>query len=148
MEVIRLDEEPVPKTGRGASPWAFESPRFRFSPRWSRGQDTGPSTRRAGFDSPSRYAMPGGRAERRPAVTRKAGVRSPPWQPSPVGRGGFTDRPRGRRSTARMRARHARDEGSTPFDHTFPDTPTREGGGDMPTTINPKLISWASDIDP
>src|SRR5579864_2267068 len=61
---------------------------------------------------------------------------------------GFTDRSRGRRSTARMRARHARDEGSTPFDHTFPDTPTRQGGGDMPTPINPKLISWASDIDP
>jgi hypothetical protein len=52
-------------------------------PRWSRGQDTGPSTRRPGFDSPSRYShtpMPGGRAARRPAVTRKAGVRAPPWQ--------------------------------------------------------------------
>ena len=27
-----------------------------------------------------RQRMPGGRAERRPAVTRKAGVRAPPWQ--------------------------------------------------------------------
>ncbi len=31
VEVIRLDEEPVSKTGRGpCGPWAFESPRFRF----------------------------------------------------------------------------------------------------------------------
>ena len=29
MEAIRLDQEPVSKTGRRATSWAFESPRFR-----------------------------------------------------------------------------------------------------------------------
>ena len=71
LGAIRPDEEPVPKTGKGVSLWAFESPRSRcfaadpavtwfarrlaHLPRWSRGHDTGPSTRGAGFDSPSRY---------------------------------------------------------------------------------------------
>src|SRR5207237_1916994 len=31
---------------------------------------------------------------------------------------------------------------------TPPSDPERQGGGDMPTNINDKLISWASDIDP
>jgi hypothetical protein len=66
-------------------------------PRWSNGHDTGPSTRRSGFDSPSRcsvapatnvaISVPGSRTARRPAVTRKVGVRAPPWQPPPGGRG-------------------------------------------------------------
>ena len=79
-EAIRPDEEPVPNTGRGRSPWAFESPRFRHvpTPRWSRGQDTGPSTRRPGFDSPSRYShtptqMP---EETKRSRARRAGRRS------------------------------------------------------------------------
>jgi hypothetical protein len=63
---------------------ARPQPLFFHTPRWSRGEDTGPSTRKPGFDSPSRYSrkeqMPGSRAERRPVVTRKAGVRAPPWQ--------------------------------------------------------------------
>src|SRR5947207_14386389 len=80
--------------------------------------------------------MPGSRAERRPAVTRKAGVRAPPWQRIA----------RGRRSTARISVGHAEDAGSNPAGHTsirYRD----KGGGDMPTNINDKLISWASDID-
>ena len=47
-------------------------------PRWSRGQDTGPSTRRPGFDSPSRYShtstqMP---EETKRSRARRAGRRS------------------------------------------------------------------------
>ena len=109
------------------------------------------------FPVATRNAMPGSRAERRPAVTRKAGVRAPPWQhtslakpprsdarewgyfanalpagdESPLQAGWgtpasplssrFTDRlSRGRHPTDRIRARHARDAGSTPADHTHP----------------------------
>src|SRR6476469_4822783 len=49
-----------------------------------------------------------------------------------------------------MPARHAGDEGSSPSDHThhFPNAePERGKGASMPTTINDKLISWASEID-
>src|SRR4051812_44792419 len=60
--------------------------------------------------------MPGSRAERRPAVTRKAGVRAPPWQLI---------------------------HGSNPSNRY-----TEKEGGDMPTNINDKLVSWATDIDP
>ena len=172
-EGIRPDEEPVCYAGTGRQPlWVRVPPlppRKRsgwirslsrkqvgvarplgvrvaplpHSPRWSRGQDTGPSTRRPGFDSPSRYShtpVPGGRAARRPAVTRKAGVRAPPWQrtkfnarwPRSSGawlqttRRGCESLPgvhrniatRGRRPTARMPVRHIGDEGSSPSDHT------------------------------
>ena len=81
VEAIRPDEEPVSKTGRGREALVGASPTASSRmPRWSSGQDAGPSTRRPGFESPSRYSMPGSRAERRPAVTRKAGVRARPWQ--------------------------------------------------------------------
>src|SRR6476620_2538051 len=49
-----------------------------------------------------------------------------------------------------MPVRHAGDEGSSPTGHTHhvpKKTPTRERGRAMPTTINDKLISWASEID-
>ena len=53
-----------------------------------------------------------------------------------------------------MPVRHAGDEGSIPSDHTdmfrsdVRSTQTRDReGGDMPTNINDKLISWASEID-
>jgi hypothetical protein len=114
--------------------------------------------------------LPGSRAARRPAVTRKAGVRSPPWQPPPGGRGsrraaadrdtgvrvprtgervgasvasgarGARDQPAGRpsmsirqvhgsktcgrRSAARISARHAEDAGSSPAGHTAGHTNT------------------------
>ena len=96
-EAIRLDQEPVPKTGGGREALGRSSRPASSTPRWSRGQDTGPSTRRPGFDSPSRcsvapatnvaISVPGSRTARRPAVTRKVGVRAPPWQPPPGGRG-------------------------------------------------------------
>src|SRR5207248_2490239 len=83
VEVIRLDEEPVSKTGRGPrGPWAFESPRFRY-PRRGSPTVTTPGPQPGGRGSTPRRGtqMPGSRAVRRPAVTRKAGVRAPPWQP-------------------------------------------------------------------
>ena len=159
LGVIRPDEEPVPKTGRGESLWAFESPRSRCS-RPSHGSlarsltcRDGPEAKTPGPQPGERGSilrrgtpMPGSRAARRPAVNRKAGVRTPPWQlirceearsfhRSTRGHGvtrckpegysrrrpcfiRFTDHICGRRSTARMRARHARDEGSTSSGHT------------------------------
>ena len=48
-----------------------------------------------------------------------------------------------------MPVRHIGDEGSSPSDHTQqrPTPLTTEKGGEMPTNINDKLISWASEID-
>ena len=46
---------------------------------------------------------------------------------------------------------HAGDEGSSPSGHTHPVpkhwNPTHRKGASMPSTINDKLISWASEID-
>ena len=67
-------------------------------------------------------AMPGGRAARRPVVTRKTGVRAPPWQLSIK-----TATSRGRRPTARTPVRHIGDEGSNPSDHTRAGEVLREG---------------------
>ena len=110
VEAIRLDEEPVPKTGRGREALGRSSrpasstttrrdgrevktpgpqPGERgSSPR--RGTDgvrqhSSASTRRSEAvlgerDSRAESTMPGSRAGRRPVVTRKAGVRAPPWQ--------------------------------------------------------------------
>src|SRR5215210_583327 len=47
----------------------------------------------------------------------------------------------------RIPARHAGDEGSIPSDHTEAQL-HREEVSTMPTTINAKLVSWASDIEP
>src|SRR5262249_19017037 len=44
-----------------------------------------------------------------------------------------------------MRAHHARDAGSIPADHTNQRPEPRRS--DMPTNINDRLVSWASDID-
>ena len=46
-------------------------------PRWSRGQDAGPSTRRPGFESPSRYSMPGSRAAKTSGRYPEGGGSSP-----------------------------------------------------------------------
>ena len=48
-----------------------------------------------------------------------------------------------------MPVRHIGDEGSSPSDHTHevPKQHPTEKGGEMPTNINDKLISWASEID-
>jgi hypothetical protein len=113
-EAIRLDEEPCSKHGTGASPWAFESPRFRgrtarwcgnrvgsaASPETGDGRSTrSPSAHAVIVQGSGRRALnpetgvripvavlpvtvPGGRTARRPAVTRKVGVRAPPWQRS------------------------------------------------------------------
>ncbi len=107
-EGIRPDEEPVCYAGTGRQPvWVRVPPLppwkrsgwirslsrkqvgvarplgvrvapLPHSPRWSRGQDTGPSTRRPGFDSPSRYShtstqMP---EETKRSRARRAGRRS------------------------------------------------------------------------
>lgn len=56
------------------------APLPQHMPRWSNGDDAGPSTRSRGSTPRRGTQMPGSRAVRRPAVTRKAGVRAPPWQ--------------------------------------------------------------------
>ena len=96
---------------------------------------------RRGFEPLPGSATLGGRGFRRAAADRETRVRVPPGRPS---------QPRGRRSTARMSVRHAEDAGSSPAGHTdTSDTEAEpdEEGGDMPTNINDKLISWASEID-
>jgi hypothetical protein len=98
QEVNRPDEEPVPKTGRGASPCGCESHRFRHAAMVQVAKTPGPqpggrgSTPRRGTNRRANQSerqraevrpagpVPGGREARRPAVTRKAGVRCPPWQ--------------------------------------------------------------------
>ena len=82
--MTRLDEEPVSKTGMGCEALGRSSrPASALTPRWSswsRRRALNPETG-VRFPVAIRNAMPGSRAERRPAVTRKAGVRAPPWQP-------------------------------------------------------------------
>jgi hypothetical protein len=161
-EAIRLDQEPVPKTGRGREALGRSSrPASALAANETKRSRARRAGRRSGVDHAamverSRHRalnpeagvrfpvavlkhtpMPGGRAARRPAVTRKAGVRAPPWQhiarwPRSSGawlqttRRGCDSRPgvhrniatRGRRPTARMPVRHIGDEGSSPSDHT------------------------------
>ena len=94
-EAIRPDEEPVSNTGRsrealvGASPTASSTRQFMrlrhcypahaAMVERSRRRALNPE---AGVRLPVAVRMPGSRAERRPAVTRKAAVRSRPWQRS------------------------------------------------------------------
>jgi hypothetical protein len=84
------------------------------SPRSSSGHDAGPSTRRPGFDSPSRYA--------RTSNARWSSGTDVRLLP---GRREFDPLPGSARSTLvvvvqrlRIPARHAGDEGSSPSDHT------------------------------
>lgn len=80
MEAIRLDQEPVSKTGRRATSWAFESPRFRSlgMDGWQRGNAApcyGVGRRQPvrGFDPrPIRRSATfrSGRVDRRTVVTR------------------------------------------------------------------------------
>ena len=91
-EAIRPDEEPVSKTGRGrealvgASPTASSTPSAVAAPWFGARRDgrtaktPGPQPGGRGSTPRRGTGMPGSRAERRPAVTRKAAVRSRPWQ--------------------------------------------------------------------
>jgi hypothetical protein len=82
LEVTRLDEEPVPKTGMGCKALGRSSrpaSALVAMVHWSRRRALN-SEIGVRFPVATRNAMPGSRAERRPAVTRKAGVRAPPWQ--------------------------------------------------------------------
>ena len=84
-EAIRLDEEPCSKHGTGASPWAFESPRFRSRRDRPAGRTPGPQPGNRG-SNPRR----GTRSSRCQVVERqdvrllpgRLGVRAPPWQRS------------------------------------------------------------------
>jgi hypothetical protein len=100
LEATRLDEEPVPKTGSGCTLGRSSRPAsatFHMPCRDGRAVKTpGPQPGSRGsiprrgaqlHEQPNVSPMPGSRAARRPAVTRKAGVRAPPWQPPPGGRG-------------------------------------------------------------
>ena len=86
LGVIRPDEEPVPKTGRGVSLWAFESPRSRTCRDGPEAKTPGPQPGERGSIPRRGTPMPGSRAARHPAVNRKAGVRTPPWQLDPMRR--------------------------------------------------------------
>ena len=108
------------------------------------------AVRSCSSNHPHNYeSVPGSRAARHPAVTRKAGVRAPPWQHiarwprieahgcKPCHGGESPSRASiarphhrttapphhrttcGRRPTARIPARHAGDEGSNPSGHTI-----------------------------
>ena len=98
MEATRPDEEPVSNTGRGCT--LGRSSRPASATHASRDGptvttpgpqlgDRGSTPRRGAQLQPQRShkSMPGSRAARHPAVTRKAGVRVSPWQPPPGGRG-------------------------------------------------------------
>ena len=92
LEVTRLDEEPVPNTGRGCTLGRSSRPASAThtcrdgptvtTPGPQLG-DRGSTPRRGAqlHQQRSGKSMPGSRAARRPAVTRKAGVRVSPWQP-------------------------------------------------------------------
>jgi hypothetical protein len=91
-EAIRPDEEPVSNTGKsrealvGASPTASSTHFMRLRHCYPAHAAMVERSRRralnpeAGVRLPVAVLMPGSRAERRPAVTRKAAVRSRPWQ--------------------------------------------------------------------
>ena len=100
MRSLSRKQVGAPALGRSSRPASA-------TPRWSNGDDAGPSTRRPGFDSPSRYSMPdrptgrtavcstahggsspplaeqspGGRGSRHAAADRVTGVRVPPGRP-------------------------------------------------------------------
>ena len=151
QEVTRPDEEPVPKTGRGASPCGCESHRFRHAamvqvaktpgpqpggrgstPRRGtpcqvvEGQDVRLLPGRRGFHALPGSAAPGGRGSRRAAANRDTGVRVPPGRPC---RSDTDPSSRGRRSTARISGRHLEDAGWIAPDGARlpPTTPTNRG---------------------
>ena len=93
LEATRLDEEPVPNTGRGCTlgrssrpaSATFHAAMVQRSRHRALNPEIGvrfpAAVRSCSSNHPHNYeSVPGSRAARHPAVTRKAGVRAPPWQ--------------------------------------------------------------------
>ena len=93
LEATRLDEEPVPNTGRGCTlgrssrpaSATFHAAMVQRSRHRALNPEIGvrfpAAVRSCSGNHPHNHeSVPGSRAARHPAVTRKAGVRAPPWQ--------------------------------------------------------------------
>ena len=129
---VRVPPLPLPRTAavvqrtrrRALNPEAgVRLPVAVLDARSSNRKDVGLLLRLWGFESSSGSASPGGRGSRHAAATASRGESPSRASMSIRAHGSQTC---GRRPTARMRARHARDAGSTPAGHTTPTT-TRRG---------------------